>query len=140
VAQAILASADAADVAGDAPAETLRPTMRPEDLVIGTDSPEAEVAVEVAVEEQEIVTRLSTSGERHWGINVGQYASRYQAEKILLRTALSEMETLDGTLRKVVHSKRGFDANFMGMTEETADLACRRLKARNVTCNLIGPS
>ncbi|MGD9863660.1 MAG: D-alanyl-D-alanine carboxypeptidase family protein [Pseudodonghicola sp.] len=136
VAQAILASADAADVAGDAPAETLRPAMRPEDLVIGTDTPEAEVAVE----EQEIVTRLSTSGERHWGINVGQYASRYQAEKILLRTALSEMETLDGTLRKVVHGKRGFDANFMGMTEETADLACRRLKARNVTCNLIGPS
>ena len=59
---------------------------------------------------------------------------------MLLRTALSEMETLDGSVRKVVNGPRGFDANFLGMTEGKADLACRRLKARNVTCNLIGPS
>ena len=73
------------------------------------------------------------------GINVGRYTNRYQAEKVLLRTALAEMSTLDGSLRKVVQSSRGFDANFLGMTQERADLACRRLKARNVTCQTIGP-
>lgn len=144
VAQAVLASTDGAPPAAvevraepltEAPRPTMRPAMRPGGLVT-----EIATAEEPAPEEQEIVTRLSTSGERHWGINVGLYTSRYEAEKVLLRTALSEMETLDGTLRKVVRSKRGFDANFMGMTEDTADLACRRLKARNVTCNLIGPS
>ncbi len=132
-----------------APVEAPRPVLRPQDLVVDlvevslpVTEPEAEPAAEPLPEpeDQEIVTRLSTSGERHWGINVGQYSNRYQAEKILLRTALSEMETLDGTLRKVVRSTRGFDANFMGMTEETADLACRRLKARNVECKLLGPS
>jgi len=126
---------DTTDVA--APAEAPRPALRPEDLVAELTQVSAAAPEE---EEQEIVTRLSTSGELHWGINVGRYTSRYQAEKTLLRTALAEMETLDGTLRKVVRSKKGFEANFMGMSAETADLACRRLKARNVTCNLLSPS
>jgi D-alanyl-D-alanine carboxypeptidase len=88
----------------------------------------------------QVVTRLSTSGGRHWGINVGRYTSRYAAEKMLLKTALAEMSTLDGSLRKVVKSKRGFDAHFMGLTRETADLACRRLQARQISCFMIGPS
>lgn len=87
-----------------------------------------------------VITRLSTSGGRYWGINVGRYTSRYQAEKVLLRTALSEMETLDGTLRKVAESRLGFDANFLGMTKQAAELACRRLRARNVTCDTLGPA
>lgn len=83
---------------------------------------------------------MSTSGGRHWGVNVGRYPSRYAAEKVLLKTALSEISTLDGSLRKVVRRPQGFDANFLGMTRETADLACRRLVARNVNCFMIGPS
>ena len=87
----------------------------------------------------EVVSRVSTSGGRHWGINVGRYVSQYKAERVLLQTALNEMATLDGSLRKVVRKPTGFDANFMGMTRETADLACRRLQARNQTCFMIGP-
>ncbi|WP_027244666.1 D-alanyl-D-alanine carboxypeptidase family protein [Leisingera daeponensis] len=109
----------------------LRPAARPASLALAEASPELEPVV---------VTRLSTSGGRYWGINVGLYSSRYQAEKVLLRTALSELETLDGTLRKVANTRRGFEANFLGMSQEQAELACRRLNARNVTCNPIGPS
>ena len=87
----------------------------------------------------EVVTRISTSGGRHWGITVGRYPSQYKARKMLLKTALSEMETLDGALRKVVQRPSGFDANFMGMTRETADLACRRLQAKQMTCFMIEP-
>ncbi len=86
-----------------------------------------------------VVTRISTAGGRHWGINVGRYNSRFAAEKMLLKTALAEMSTLDGSLRKVVKNSRGFEANFTGMTKETADLACRRLQARQVTCYTLGP-
>jgi len=124
----------------EAPEEAPRPVLRPQGLAEDLADDLVEVSQPGPEQDQEIVTRLSTSGERHWGINVGRYTSRYQAEKTLLRTALSEMETLDGTLRKVVRTKLGFDANFMGMSEETAGLACRRLKARNVTCNVLGPS
>jgi D-alanyl-D-alanine carboxypeptidase len=88
----------------------------------------------------EIVTRISTSGGRHWGINVGNYSSRHQAEKTLLQTALVELTTLEQALRKVVQARGGFDANFVGMTEEQAALACRRLAARNMQCQTLGPS
>lgn len=112
-----------------------RPAARPSELVLASTGP----AATIQAPEQEIVTRVSTSGGQHWGINVGRYGSRYQAEKVLLRTALAEMSTLEGSLRKVSQSSQGFDANFVGMTRETADLACRRLTARNVTCFMIGP-
>ncbi len=107
-----------------------RPTVRPKDVVL------ASVPAKV---EPEVITRVSTSGGRHWGVNVGRYTSRYAAEKVLLQTALAEMATLDGSLRKVVQRPTGFDANFMGLTRDSADLACRRLQARNVTCFMIGP-
>ncbi|MEP1588027.1 MAG: D-alanyl-D-alanine carboxypeptidase family protein [Tateyamaria sp.] len=106
------------------------PTARSNDVVL------ASVKAPVA---PEVVTRVSTSGGRHWGVNIGRYGSRYKAEKVLLQTALAEMTTLDGSLRKVVRRPTGFDANFMGMTRDSADLACRRLQARNVTCFMIGP-
>lgn len=88
----------------------------------------------------EIVTRLSTSGSRHWGVNIGTYGSEYEARKILLKTALTELDMLDGTLRKVVKSSDGYNANFLGMSEELAALTCRRLSARGVDCAPIGPS
>lgn len=87
----------------------------------------------------EVVTRLSTSGGRHWGINIGRYPSEHAAQKILLKTALSETASLDGALRKVVSGKTGFDANFMGLTRDSAELACRRLQARQITCFMVGP-
>ncbi|PXW68894.1 D-alanyl-D-alanine carboxypeptidase [Loktanella sp. PT4BL] len=86
----------------------------------------------------EVVTRISTSGGRHWGVNVGRYNTRHDAERVLLRVALNEMSALDGSLRRVVQRSGGFDANFMGLTREGADLACRRLQARGTTCFMIG--
>jgi len=112
-----------------------RPSARPNDVVLASTEPEA-----ITSTEPEVVTRVSTSGGRFWGVNIGRYTSRYKAEKVLLKTALAEMSTLDGSLRKVVRRPTGFDANFMGMTRDSADLACRRLQARNVTCFMIGPS
>nr|WP_227362291.1 D-alanyl-D-alanine carboxypeptidase family protein [Arenibacterium arenosum] len=136
--QAGVAAAIVAATEGVEPAAAIdsapRPAARPSELVLASTS-SADIIEPV---EQEIVTRVSTSGGQHWGINVGRFGSRYQAEKALLRTALAEMSTLDGSLRKVRQSPQGFDANFVGMTRETADLACRRLKARNITCFMIG--
>ena len=127
---------EGAQVAASDPVQSVpRPEARPADIVLASAE-----AVRREAPAREVVTRVSTSGGQHWGINVGRYSNRYQAEKVLLRTALAEMSTLDGSLRKVVQSPRGFDANFMGMSREHADLACRRLQARNVTCFMIGPS
>ncbi|SDY21544.1 D-alanyl-D-alanine carboxypeptidase family protein [Citreimonas salinaria] len=114
------------------PAAITTPVLRPVTIAALRDAA-------TPAQDEEIVTRLSTSGGRHWGINLGRYGSRFAAEKILLRTALSETATLDGALRKVVHSNRGFDATFHGLSRDTAELACRRLQARQVTCFMMGP-
>ena len=87
----------------------------------------------------EVVTRISTSGGRHWGINVGRFPSRSRAESQLLKTALTETATLNDGLRKVVERGGGYDANFVGLTQDEADLACRRLQARAVQCFTMGP-
>ncbi|WP_424832492.1 D-alanyl-D-alanine carboxypeptidase family protein [Ruegeria sp.] len=131
----IAAAIAAADISDTNESGAPRPTPRPNDLVLASSD-----STQRLEPEQEVVTRLSTSGGHLWGVNVGRYTTRYEAEKVLLKTALSEMTTLEGTLRKVNQSARGFDATFQGMTREQADLACRRLQARNVTCFMIGPS
>nr|WP_239450517.1 D-alanyl-D-alanine carboxypeptidase family protein [Loktanella sp. S4079] len=128
-------------IARDTPAVTphLRPASLQTTTVAAVEAPAtAPPAAVVADAGPEVVTRISTSGGRHWGVNVGRYNSRYDAERVLLRVALNEMSTLDGALRRVVQRSGGFDANFMGLSREGADLACRRLQARGTTCFMIG--
>lgn len=97
-------------------------------------------AVEVTepAAEEEVVVVMSTSGGRHFGVNVGEYPSRYEAEKALLKTALAESATLNDGLRKTSQSGGAWRASFMGLTEEQAELACRRLSARAVPCETVG--
>ncbi|NAZ37917.1 D-alanyl-D-alanine carboxypeptidase [Rubellimicrobium sp. CFH 75288] len=95
-------------------------------------------AAPLVAPDPEVVTRVSTSGGHHWGINLGRFPSRDAAERALIQVALAEATALDGGLRRVVQRSGGFDANVMGLTREGADLACRRLQARGTTCFMIG--
>ncbi|WP_074257757.1 D-alanyl-D-alanine carboxypeptidase family protein [Vannielia litorea] len=90
-------------------------------------------------EEPVVITRASTSGGKLWAISLGKYPSRFAAEKELLKTALKEMETLDGSLRKVNNRKGGFEAIFVGLSAEQARLACARLEARGTACTALEP-
>jgi D-alanyl-D-alanine carboxypeptidase len=117
-----------------ASASSQPPRPRPEEMFA-----DAEPVAEVVPTAPEVVTRISTSGGRHWGINVGRYPSRSAAERQLLKTALAETATLNDGLRKVVERGGEYDANFVGLTQDQADLACRRLQARAVQCFTMGP-
>jgi len=99
------------------------------------ETAEAEVEADPS---QEIVVVMSSSGGRHFGVNVGEYPSRYDAERALLKTALAESATLNEGLRKTSQSGGKWRASFMGLTEDQAELACRRLRARAVTCETVG--
>jgi D-alanyl-D-alanine carboxypeptidase len=87
----------------------------------------------------EVVTRLSTSGGKHWGVNVGRFKSSDAAERVLVKTQLVEGAVLGASLRKVTEKGGGFDANFLGLSQEAAELACRRLIARSIPCLTLGP-
>lgn len=91
-----------------------------------------------ADEAEEVVVVMSTSGGRHFGVNVGEFPSRYDAERALLKTALAESATLNDGLRKTTQSDGAWRASFMGLTEDQAQLACRRLTARAIPCETVG--
>ncbi len=121
----------------------IAPKPRPATLQLAAITPtSAQITTQTVVADTgpEVVTRLSTSGSRHWGVNIGTYGSEYEARKVLLKTALTELDMLDGALRKVVKSKRGYQANFLGLTQDLAGMTCRRLSARGVECSPIGPT
>ncbi len=103
------------------------------------DDAPAQVAAAPQAPAGEVVTRVSTSGGKHWGINVGRYKSSDSAERILLKMQLVESATLGVSLRKVTQKGGGYDANFLGLSKEAADLACRRLVARSLSCITLGP-
>ena len=97
-----------------------------------------EVALAPEPQQEEVVVSMSTSGGRHFGVNVGEYPSRYEAERALLKTALAESATLNEGLRKTSQAGGAWRASFMGLTEDQAELACRRLRARAVPCETVG--
>ena len=127
---------DTASVVLDAPVgfvQTSKP--QPETLFLASVGPAQAAPKEAPV----IIARASTSGGRHWGISLGLHTSEYNAQRALLQTALMESDTLGDALRKVNKRTRGFEANFVGMTEQGAQLACRRIEARSESCSVVGP-
>ena len=90
-------------------------------------------------DEGEVVTRMTTAGGRHWGVNVGRFTTRHEAEKMLLKTALVEIGMLESALRKVEKSPQGFEANFVGLTEQSATRVCQRLQAQDMACDPVNP-
>lgn len=107
----------------------------------GDGSREIAMVAEAAVmtDETQVITRLSTSGGRLWGVNIGSFGSRHAAERALIQTALAESRALENGLRKITQRSGQFDALFAGLTREEADLACRRIQARNQLCFTMGP-
>ncbi|WP_372893933.1 serine hydrolase [Rhodosalinus sp.] len=114
-----------ADQPGASPAPALRPAR-----IAATPEP---------ARRPEVLTRVASAGSGNWAVNLGRYPSRHHAEQALLTTALSDIASLDGALREVVRRSGGFDAQFVGLTREGADRACRRLQARELTCFTVAP-
>ena len=136
----LMAETPAVKVTASAPAQPLQlaastkgPAKHNAPIYTDTSAQMAEVA-----EQPEVVTRVSTSGGKSWGVNLGHYANRSDAERLLLKMQLVESATLGDGLRKVVERNGGYDADFAGLSRDDADLACRRLQARAVQCFTMG--
>ena len=110
------------------------PEQRSETIILTSLDPDDSARPEAT----EIVMR-DGSGGRNWGVSLGLFRSQSEAEQLLLRTALQESASLDSALSRVANTRRGFEANFVGMTKNTAELACNRLVARQQSCRVIGP-
>lgn len=111
------------------------PSKRTESIILAAmqpDGPEEGQATE-------IISRVNSSGRKNWGLNVGLYRSQREAEQVLLQAALQESTTLDSATRRVINTNRGFEAQFLGLSRASAELACDRLSARQTSCHLLRP-
>ena len=87
----------------------------------------------------EIVTRVSTSGGRVWSVELGLFGSRFDADRALLRLALSEAGTLGTGVRRVTTRDGRYVAEVLSLSQEAAELACTRLNARDHPCTVALP-
>ncbi|MEM7642588.1 MAG: D-alanyl-D-alanine carboxypeptidase family protein [Pseudomonadota bacterium] len=128
-----------------APAVTMRPVMRgtPQGQVLlasasaPTPRPAGQTDVQPEAAPLQVVTRASSSGGRVYAITLDAQPSRSAADKLLLRTALQELDTLDDALRQVERVRGGFAPSFVGLSEREAHRACVRLQARDVDCSVV---
>ncbi len=141
-----IAAADSAEPSSGLSAPPpVAPRPRPTDLVLVAAASPAPAPTPIPLptprpsDDPEIVTHISSSGGGAWGIDVGVFPTQFDAERVLLKTALSEIGTLGDALRKANGRPDGWHANFIGLSQEAAELACRRLEARATTCTVIGP-
>lgn len=126
------------------------------ELAAATDTPQAPVLrpmrfIKVAAQDDSagsllprrlapprIITGSSNDHSAQWGIRVGHYTTRFDAEKALLKSALAETKLLDGTGRAIEQSRRGYAAKFTGLSRENATKACARLEVRQYKCEVMG--
>ncbi len=79
-----------------------------------------------------------------WGVQLGTYRNRVNTEKLLLKTALMDLDALQGALRKVavtqVNGITMYRAQFIGLSQADATKACARLQARDSICEVVAPN
>ncbi|MEM8825088.1 MAG: hypothetical protein AAGF30_15885, partial [Pseudomonadota bacterium] len=123
------------------PAISMRPVMRGttpgEILIASASTPTQRPDVATDTPPLQVVTRASTSGGRIFAIALDAQPSRSAADKLLLRTALQELDALDDALRQVERVRGGFAPSFIGLSEREAHRACVRLQARDVPCSVV---
>lgn len=86
-----------------------------------------------------VISRDAAGQARGYGVSLGLYRSQNEAQQLLMRTALQENASLGKAASRVDNTPRGYEANFLGMSREMAELACGRLTARHQNCTVIAP-
>jgi D-alanyl-D-alanine carboxypeptidase len=97
------------------------------------------VAEPAAVE----VANAGTTGGHDWGVQLGAYRAKGDAERQLLTTALKDVPELAGGLRRVEAAKvQGvtvYRAQFVGLSQADALAACASLARMQAACLPLAP-
>jgi D-alanyl-D-alanine carboxypeptidase len=85
----------------------------------------------------------SSTGGNAWGVQLGAFRAKGDAERHLLAVALRDVPELDGGLRRIdAVNTQGvtiYRAQFVGMSREAALAACSRLVRQQAECTPIEP-
>ncbi|WBU61938.1 D-alanyl-D-alanine carboxypeptidase family protein [Paracoccus albus] len=111
-----------------------KPQRRSETVIVGSGTaggPERKPTERVA--------RASSSGGQSWGVSLGRFKSRNQADARLVQIAMQESELLDGALRHVRESSKGYEATLVGLSQSAASKTCQRVAAQGQRCDVTSP-
>ncbi|MEO0386505.1 MAG: serine hydrolase [Pseudomonadota bacterium] len=116
-------------------AEEIAPDHSPADFAIIPPRPRpADLPVPKSIR----VAAAKPPAPGRYVVELGGSYSRGEAERLLLRTALQELEALEGSERRLLPSGTGqYRAQFVGLTEAEAETACARLAARQTACAVV---
>lgn len=100
----------------------------------------AMVAERFAATEPRVISRVSTSDAgRLWGVSLGAFNSRHDAERSLITVRIAEAQALASGISRIRQVSGRFVASFAGLTQTEADQACARLSARGMDCAVAAP-
>lgn len=115
--------------------QVLRPQRRPARVTYST----SDMAVAMATPANHpVVVSTKDSATGKWGVRVGRYNTRYEAERVLLQTALQQVDLLADARRTVVSGAKGYEVQFVGLSQHEATLTCQRLSALDERCATFG--
>ncbi|MEM9779584.1 MAG: D-alanyl-D-alanine carboxypeptidase family protein [Pseudomonadota bacterium] len=85
------------------------------------------------------VKAVRQNNEGAWVVQLGGQHNRTNGERLLLQTALQEMEALEGSKRVMLPTGQPgwYRASFVGLSEDAAQAACARLAARQTPCQVM---
>ena len=88
-------------------------------------------------------TSAGRTSDEAWGVQLGAFRARGDAERHLLTTALRDVPPLSGGLRRVeparIQGTTVFRAQFVGLTQEEAQGACATLAQMQTDCLPLAP-
>lgn len=115
--------------------DVARPAPRPARVTYSTSDMTVPLT-EVTTTPVMVSTR--SGGGSNWGVQVGRYNTRWQAERVMLQTALQQVDLLSNARREVVSKSTGFEVQFVGLSKQEATQTCQRLTARDERCAPFG--
>ncbi|NHF71948.1 D-alanyl-D-alanine carboxypeptidase [Paracoccus sp. 12-3] len=87
----------------------------------------------------EKIARASSSGGQSWGVSLGRFKSRDRADERLIQIAMQENAQLDGALRHIRESSKGYEATFVGLSKSAASKTCASLSEQGLRCDVTAP-
>ena len=113
------------------PVDHNEPIKRPS--ASSTDRSDSSVLV------NQVIIRSKNIGQKNWTISLGDFTTRDRAERYLLKTTLTEIDTLKMATQKIIYRPKGWEATFIHLNKNNAEIACQKLEYKGYQCELKGP-
>lgn len=111
--------------------------------VAGAELPQRRLAMAEDAAAVPPSTSAGTTGGNEWGVQLGSYRAKGDAERQLLTTALMDVPELSGGLRRVeaarVQGVTVYRAQFVGLDQASALAACASLARMEADCLPLAP-